>query len=530
MGFDVASPKRLDPISFICIAFAVALTLGYTVANAIVRPVIWSDSGWGLLGWDGRDHLPFNHAASPDFDDISKDVVSFMTIWSPGQHVLPGVLEEWGISLGLAVIGVVAAFSALGIWGWFALYRAFGFPLRTSAVAVAVIVGSRHFTAEFGIYIGGEVLLFGVAPWFLLLVWRLRALTWTAVPLLLAGIVAMVFAKLSGIMVASAAIGASALCGAEPWLSRPVVRRGLVAGTTIAIVGILFYHGWYSRGWTAVSTGSNFRWSGLVDQTLFTVGSTWSASLSLVDLSNYLLLRPSGGVLGSTMQIAYVFLPFAIATFFFAWWRLRKDYPEYLRFTLLMCIAYGAALVLVRAEYPPEDRFCRIVSLLLLGGFVHAFMNAPSRSLRVVAAGVAVVAVSYGLSSHALHVWRHLDLPLGIRDFRHSTANQAVVDFIRKIDKPVSEGKSTLIYVPSPEIGLEVRHARVLASHADFWSPETLRDQKYRGRVSRLYVIVQRRLVAQGKADLILRSFVDYPRSGWQEIQLGEFVCYFSVD
>jgi hypothetical protein len=84
--------------------------------------------------------------------------------------------------------------------------------------------------------------------------------------------------------------------------------------------------------------------------------------------------------------------------------------------------------------------------------------------------------------------------------------------------------------VPSPEIALEVRNVRVMANHADFWALEDMRNLKFRGEVPRLYVIVQKRLVAQGKAQAMMDQFIDYKPSEWKEMPLGDFVCFYVVD
>src|SRR4029079_12032258 len=111
----------------------------------------------------------------------------FMTTWSPGQHLLPGVLENMGFSLGVALAIVATVFSVLGLVGWFALYRAFAFDARIAMIALLIVACSRFFSLPFSIYNGGEVLLFGTAPWFMLLAWKLRDFRWYAVPALLAG-------------------------------------------------------------------------------------------------------------------------------------------------------------------------------------------------------------------------------------------------------------------------------------------------------------------------------------------------------
>ena len=93
----------------------------------------WSGRSSGPIAagacWAGTcvTACPGNHWASPDPQDITKDISTFMSIWSPGQHVVPGVLEALGLSLGHAVIATVAVFSVIGLLGWWVLYRAFGF-------------------------------------------------------------------------------------------------------------------------------------------------------------------------------------------------------------------------------------------------------------------------------------------------------------------------------------------------------------------------------------------------------------------
>jgi hypothetical protein len=49
--------------------------------------------------------------------------------------------------------------------------------------------------------------------------------------------------------------------------------------------------------------------------------------------------------------------------------------------------------------------------------------------------------------------------------------------------------------------------------HADFIRKEDLGRMNYRGRVDRLFIIVQNTLVDDGKASLMLSSFKDYPEA-----------------
>ena len=160
---------------------------------------------------------------------------------------------------------------------------------------------------------------------------------------------------------------------------------------------------------------------------------------------------------------------------------------------------------------------------------VEAFLGARSTVLRAVFVGIAGLSVLYGLASYLQHARTNLADPLGARGFRLHIARPPALAYLRSIDKLDSDGTPPLIYVPTPEIGLELRQARVIAVHTDFESAQVLASRFYHGRVPRLYVLLQTPLIADGKADIVLRSFADYPRDGWTTKSLGDFVVFSST-
>lgn len=511
-------------------SFVTALVVIYTALNVVVRPTMWSDSGFGFLGWDARDALPFNHAAFPDPADISRDAPFFQATWSPGQHLVPGLLELAGVNLGVALVLVTAAFSAAGLVGWYLLYRAFSFSERACLIAVVLVACSRHFAHSFGIYFGGEVMQFGIAPWFFLLVWRLRDLGWTAIPPLLGGALAMFLAKLTGVILAAAAIAAAVTVDGRPWLDMRRLRKATVAGVAVVIMAIVFYIGWYSRGETAVSARSTLDWSILLGQLVFTLSAVWSAALSLGELGAHLFLHPRRPLLDTHLPIYGLFLPFAATTYFLVWRHLRRGHSDYLRFATTIAVLLSAVLLWSWSHGTAvsiEERHLRIPSLLLLIGTVQTIFDLSNRWLRVAAATVASVAVLYGQGSQVQHLLDNADRPLGNRGFRQWIADAGALAFIRTIDHPGADRSSTLILVPSGEIGLEVRHIRVMANHADAVPLSVLANARHNGRVPRLYVLIQRKLVENGKADAVLRSFLDYSPREWRMTELpGAFVVF----
>lgn len=517
----------------LCIAFIVFLTVAYTVTGAFVRPNMYSDSGWGFVGWYAKDRAAsFNHSLDLDPSDISREIEAFMSTWAPGQHVLPGLVEALGLSLGLAIIVVVAAFSALGLLGWFVLYRDFGFPMPTTLIALVIVACDRFFTLSFTNYTGGEVLLFGVAPWFILAAWRLRELKWVSVIPLLGFTIVLVFAKLTGIVVGAAVVGGAAICSEGALQKRDTFRKLAVALTTIGLMGGIFYVAWYTRGITAASISTNVHPQGLFFYLAFGVSALVGASLSLLDLASFVFLHPGREVLTSIDLVAYACFPLAVATLVVTWIRLQADHGEYLRFAYAASAAMLTFLLIVwmaGKSISIEERHLRIPSLLVFIGVVHACVASRSVTLRFSFAAVALLSCTYGLASFVARTEANWRYPMGERGIRQIGASREAVAFIRTIDVAGPDSKKTLIFLPSPEIALEVRNARSWANQADFESLQELKGRVYRGHVERLYVFVQKRLLENGKADAILRSFVDYPIDGWTMVSLADMVCFYQI-
>ena len=112
-------------------------------------------------------------------EDISTIQNHFVAWWSPGQWMVPGLLHSLlGCRLGVASIIITVLFSLIGLYGFYRLYRYFEFSIPITITALLIIVLSDAFYTSYIIYQGGEILSFGVFPWFLLFVVKLNKTGW----------------------------------------------------------------------------------------------------------------------------------------------------------------------------------------------------------------------------------------------------------------------------------------------------------------------------------------------------------------
>src|SRR5205814_5889955 len=142
---------------------------------------------------------------------------------------------------------------------WYRLYRSSGFPTSSAAVAILITTGSRHLALPFGIYNGGEVLLFGGAPWFLLLLQRWRKLSVAQAVGVLIAFAALAFLKLAALVLAFAALAALVIGDLWP-LTRIRWRRPLTAAAIALVFAAGFYVSWYAKGYTSADSNGASAW------------------------------------------------------------------------------------------------------------------------------------------------------------------------------------------------------------------------------------------------------------------------------
>jgi hypothetical protein len=496
----------------------------YSVAAFVVAPEMYSDSAYGFMIWDSMLRgAAFNHLVRPDIADISRDVSEFFAIWSPGQYLFAGAIERLGISLGEAMNVVTTAFTVLGLAGWYRLYRSWNFPPLSAAIAITITAGSRHVALPFGIYNGGEVLLFGTLPWFLLLLGRWSALSAMQALGILGAIAIVAFMKLSGILFAYAALAGVVVFDLWP-LARARWRRPITALAIVIVSTLALYVLWMSRGWTAVDGTGGTAWATLVPKFFEGWAAAVMAMFSLGDLAARIFLRPGRPILPS---LDIIYLAASVPALLLLLWsanRLRGSHRDYVRFaaaTALLFIAGMAVIYGKGGELLMEDRFFRPLAMVLLIGVVHAVVTAQAR-VRLPLAALAAATMLYGVSSYFVRLQHNLQMSLGARGFHHGNLTHDGLALLRReLGAPV--GKDTVAWLLMPEMALEFPDARAIVSAE---SERLLGIRTYKGRVGRLLVLVDDRMINDGRVEKALKSFLDYDRSKWVATKLGDATLF----
>lgn len=195
----------------------------------------------------------------------------FLTWWSPGQYVMPGILMRFpGLSLGHAVTLLNCLCLLLGTIGFALVFRRYRFPPIVTFLSVLMILFSGTVLYRYYSYQGGESLNFLLFPWIIMaqdILFR-RYLNFV-----LPGLVVLLafFFKLQLLIIVPPLLLLLYLTREDVWSDLPFLtkERKLPAGSlsrlalrclpvaiSIALAFMVIYKGFLSLGSTPASTGT----------------------------------------------------------------------------------------------------------------------------------------------------------------------------------------------------------------------------------------------------------------------------------
>jgi hypothetical protein len=510
-----------------------------TLTGLLVPPSMSHDAGWGMQEWRTLEvGGPINSIIAPDPADISRDRASLVTWWSPGQYLIPGVLTLLGIRLGTALTIAAGASLLCCLLGWIQVAKQFALSPQTTMLVVLFIGTFGYSTLPFGIYNGGEILLQGITPWLILVGCRVPTLSaLRAAGLACLAILIAFFAKLTGLMVASAAL----LSGAVVALVR--LRRitaGMVGGAVGALLAVgSLYVAWFSRGTTPASgTG----WSFHISDVLFAFGAPWGAGVSWMDMVTSLLFNPRHPLWrgtaenGSLFVILVLLLPpilLFLTVILKGWQRCVGDanLSRLLMITACFYVVCALAMSVIFSrggDVSLEERHLRAAGMLIFVCVLAVADRLPRNSV----SRWAIVALSglmslYGCFTFA---YRARSTKQGEIDYysrtRQRSVDETAIEFARA--EFAREGRDALFILPSPDAASAFSpSARILSNHIEFDTEAIISERTYRGKVrGRLYVIMPTRIAQSVKGPLLLKEFIDYPLDDWESHSLGSSTVF----
>ena len=156
--------------------FLSVLLVGAGICLCFFPLVLSIDSVYGFLAYKGTLYTQsFNMIATVSSFNIGTIEKTFVSWWSPGQWMLPAFLNYFtGIKTGIACIIITIAANCAGLMGYYRLFRYFKFSPVVVSLSLLAILCSSTFYYSYFVYQGGEVLSFGIFPWFCLYTLRLQ--------------------------------------------------------------------------------------------------------------------------------------------------------------------------------------------------------------------------------------------------------------------------------------------------------------------------------------------------------------------
>jgi hypothetical protein len=520
---NVVRPRTSDYYRAIVLAFVLCGV--FTLTGLLVPPSLSHDAGWGMQEWRTlAAGGPINTIISADPKDISRDQARLVTWWSPGQYVIPGIFTLLGVRLGAALTITAAVSLLFCLLGWIYVAKHFALSPRTAILVVLLIATFRYSTLPFGIYNGGEILLQGITPWLIL--------TGARVPVMgalrAAGLVFFViwiafFAKLTGVMVASAALIAGSV---EALIRLRRLTTGMVAGAFGAILALgSLYVVWFSRGSTPASGAG---WSFRSSDVFFALAAPWGAAISWGDMLMALLRRstlgdPIEGQLSATFL--WLLLPPVVVfvTVLVKGWKQRTGDENLARLLVItatfyvVCALAMSAIFLHGGDVSLEERHLRSAGMLILLCVLVVAGRLPRKSVSLLAVGALCgVTTLFGCFAFAHRAWstKYGEIDHYSRTVQASI-DRSAIEFVRTAF--AREGRDALFVLPSPDAACALLPAaRILSNHIEFDSEATIAARTFHGKVRRLYVIMPTHIAESTKGILTLKEFTDYPVDLWE--------------
>jgi len=507
---------RTEQLLWIAIIAALSIAC---VACAVVSVSTFPDPGWGFLTWKNMQQGGgFNLLPGPDPHNITKDTFKFLTWWSPGQYLFPGSIASFiGIKIGWGMVITTVVFTLSGVAGCYFLFDKLQFNRQTVLFSILVLCCQVQTLLPFSVYNGGEVLIFGVAPWFWFCCIDFKLKPFRLLLLVLLSWIGFI-AKLSFLLVA--------VCGFLfiffGWIGKRITFKELlfktswlfIAWLTIVVpIFLLFLQ--KGNNPSAAVNGFNFSWLNILYPAAVPLLTTFSADEVFNQMVHPVFLES----LPATDLLFYI-PAFLLVVFVLIWvFYKRIGSNAYRR---LLFTAYFFFLCFFTVQYcrhaaiSMEGRHFHILGLLFLPGVVQLM-----RQVKIYAVKTALQVLLLGL---CLFAWSDYYNRWNTNREQTPGVNTRVIqdllddETLLKIHQLDTQyAQQVLFLLMSPEIAMEIEHNRTLIVPFDSMAKNP-KNQIYDGRVKKLFLIVPVEFAHGKTGKLIKASFTGYKNFSEEKI------------
>jgi hypothetical protein len=498
------------------------------LGSLYIPPRIVPDSIVGFLAFRSMlEGGPFNSFIRPDPANIANDVVEFVTLWSPGQYLVPGSFIWLGTNYGLALSLTALIATLIGVMGWIRVARSFAV---NSFVLFVFILGLNTFcyvTLPFRIYDGGELLLFAAAPWSLHAMRRAAnkpPILCFAISLL--SVTLLFFMKLTGLIVFATNVVAISLL---VLISQRRLSSSIIAMWAASAIGALcFTMFWIARGPVAAS-GSTFTFSWF--PIWFSAAGATFSGISGLDFLGWFLGHPWVRIKSHTDLLSYILGPLGLLLMVWVWLRLRHTRYRVMTLLLLTIILVYVITFTVMwlrgASISFEDRHFRYAGILFFLLLLTAIDQWRVPSAKTLACIVVIVLGFYGLKTSVTGAYAQMrsgyyDQTTGISQ---DIVSPVILAYLRS-EVTRHNFQRPIAVVPSPLPAFGLPGFRIIYIAPQYLSFEQLAALNFAGRAEKIFVVVPEEMLLNGKAEAELRSFSGYEFDKWSQMKLERMFIY----
>jgi hypothetical protein len=508
-----------------------AITFGAYLVLALVFPLsILNDAAHGFEVWQSMQAgASFNHRLDPDFANLALEREVFVSWWTPGQYLVPGLLSLifGGITLGAASLLVSFMAMIASIIGWYRLYREFGFSELISSLSCAALVLSTASGVILSTYTGGACLLLGFAPWAFLVALKIGMGTLLRCVMLVVVFLIGFYLKSTFLIVTLAICGGMVFVEVER-ASSPrhtgtvILRAGLIFGITYLITKLTYMAPGHSPSDSIGMTGNIFR---AVSFPLAgpLIGIT-SIDLPLKHIFSPAMLGPVKWTIDPLIMFPLAVLSVVM---FLSAMRGAPDrrYRAYVLATFGAYAAVFAYFYMINSSVGFMGIYYRIPGLMLLPGAL-VMLGTCSKPFQwmcwILILGLSLQGpyISYRnfvMRQQMVVGDEHFSLP-GSIDFHNA---------LQSIDEAWPE-RTALIHLGNPKWSLQIRRQRGFVGHAWKRNPTQIQHAIKYGRPPAIYVALPREMIMDGRAEAILSTYVEVSR--WKEVIFEDEVIYYPFD